>query len=71
MTPSELRRHCELDSAARQILEDGHRQLGLSARGWDRCLRLARTIADLAGQEQISAEHVAEAIDKRTPDRER
>ena len=65
MTPSELRRHCELDSAARQVLDDGHRQLRLSARGWDRCLRLARTIADLAGQERIGAEHVAEAIDKR------
>jgi magnesium chelatase family protein len=65
MTPGELQSHCELDRAGRATLEAGHRQLGLSARGWDRCLRLARTIADLAGQERISAEHVSEALDKR------
>jgi magnesium chelatase family protein len=65
MTPAELRRHCRLDPAPRRRLDDGHRQLGLSARGWDRCLRLARTIADLAGEERISVEHISEAIDKR------
>jgi magnesium chelatase family protein len=65
MTPSELRGHCELDREGRQTLEQGHRQLGLSARGWDRCLRLARTIADLAGEERISVDHVTEALDKR------
>jgi magnesium chelatase family protein len=65
MTPGEVRRHCELDPAGRATLERGHRQLGLSARGWDRCLRLARTIADLAGEERIAQVHVAEAIDKR------
>src|SRR5581483_4793749 len=54
MTPGEERRHCELDPQARQVLERGHRQLRLSARGWDRCLRLARTIADLAGAERIT-----------------
>ena len=51
--------------ASRQTLESGQRQLGLSARGWDRCLRLARTIADLAGEEPIGVEHVSEAIDRR------
>ena len=65
MTPSELRRHCRLDPAPRRTLDEGHRKLGLSARGWDRCLRLARTIADLSGEERISVEHVSEAIDKR------
>jgi magnesium chelatase family protein len=65
MTPSELRRHCPLEPAARETLERGHRRLGMSARGWDRCLRLARTIADLAGEERISVEHVSEAIQKR------
>jgi magnesium chelatase family protein len=65
MTPSELRSHCRLDTAARLTLDAGHRKLGLSARGWDRCLRLARTIADLAGEERIGVEHVSEAIDKR------
>jgi magnesium chelatase family protein len=65
MTPSELRSHCHLDHDARETLEQGQRQLGLSARGWDRCLRLSRTIADLAGEERITEQHVAEAIDKR------
>ena len=65
MTPSEVRRHCELEVSSRRLLENAHRQLGLSARGWDRCLRLARTIADLAGGERISDEHVLEAIEKR------
>ncbi len=65
MTPGELRRHCHLDPGPRSTLEEGHRKLALSARGWDRCLRLARTIADLAGEERISVEHVSEAIDKR------
>jgi magnesium chelatase family protein len=67
MTPSELRRHCPLDKAPLRVLEAGHRKLGLSARGWDRCLRLARTIADLAGDEGIREEHMAEALDKRRP----
>jgi magnesium chelatase family protein len=65
MTPSELRRHCPLDESSRQVLEAGQRRLGLSARGWDRCVRLARTIADLAGEERITAEHVSEAVDRR------
>jgi magnesium chelatase family protein len=65
MTPSELRRHCDLDRPSRVMLERGHRQLGLSARGWDRCLRLARTIADLAGEERIAEEHVSEALARR------
>lgn len=65
MTPGELRRHCRLGPAPRRTLDEGHRKLGLSARGWDRCLRLARTIADLSGEERISVEHVSEAINKR------
>ena len=65
MTPSELRRHCELDESSRRLLENSHRRLRLSARGWDRCLRLARTIADLAGEERIAERHVLEAVDKR------
>jgi magnesium chelatase family protein len=65
MTPAELHRHCRLDQASRQILESGQRQLGLSARGWDRCLRMARTIADLAGEEAIGVEHLSEALNRR------
>ena len=65
MTPSELRRYCELDRDCREVLEAGHRRLGLSARGWDRCVRLARTIADLAGEERIAPDHMTEAIERR------
>jgi magnesium chelatase family protein len=65
MTPSEQRRHCELDARSQRLLETAHRQLGLSARGWDRCVRLARTIADLAGEEAIAEGHVSEAIQRR------
>jgi magnesium chelatase family protein len=69
MTPAEVGRHCELDDEGRQMLEHAHRRLHLSARGWDRCLRLARTIADLAGETRIAPKHVGEAIDRRRRDR--
>jgi magnesium chelatase family protein len=65
MSPSELRRHCELDLPSRRQLEDAHRRLGLSARGWDRCVKLARTIADLAGDQRITEGHVLEGINLR------
>jgi magnesium chelatase family protein len=65
MTPAEVREHCELDLKGRGLLEQAHRQLGLSARGWDRCLRLARTIADLDGEARVSPEHVTEAVARR------
>jgi magnesium chelatase family protein len=65
MTPAELRQHCELDAECRSLLEQAHRQLGLSARGWDRCVRLARTIADLEGQARITPDHLTEAVERR------
>jgi magnesium chelatase family protein len=65
MTPAEVRRHCELDDEGRHMLEEAHRRFGLSARGWDRCLRLARTIADLADADRIAAVHVGEAVERR------
>jgi magnesium chelatase family protein len=65
MTPAEVRLHCGLDAESQRTLERAHRKLRLSARGWDRCVRLARTIADLAGESRISEDHVAEAIDRR------
>jgi magnesium chelatase family protein len=69
MTPAELRRHCELDEESQGLLQRAHRQLGLSARGWDRCVRLARTIADLGGDARIAPHHVTEAIaHRRRPD---
>ena len=65
MTPAELRRLCELDEDCQRLLREAHRRLGLSARGWDRCVRLARTIADLTGEERIAPQHVSEAIERR------
>ncbi|BDG02530.1 YifB family Mg chelatase-like AAA ATPase [Anaeromyxobacter oryzae] len=64
-----LRRFCAPDDAGRRLLADAVARLGLSARAHDKVLRVARTIADLAGAERVSAEHVAEAIQYRVLDR--
>jgi len=65
-----LRRLCRLDDAGERTLEMAVRRLSLSARAHDRILKVARTIADLAGQESVSAKHLAEAIQYRTLDRD-
>ncbi len=69
MTPEQTRRHCALDGAGERILREGHERLGLSGRGWDRVLRVARTIADLAGEEAISGDHLANALGLRRKQR--
>jgi magnesium chelatase family protein len=60
-----LRRHCELDAKGSRLLETAIRRLALSARGYDRVLKVARTIADLADADQIDATHLAEALQYR------
>lgn len=60
---------CQLDETSRKLLEGAIRKLGLSARASDRILKVARTIADLAGDEALKPTHVAEAIQYRTIDR--
>ena len=55
-------RHCRADPAGETLLKQAISRLGLSARAYHRVLKLARTIADLAGVEAIAASHVAEAI---------
>ncbi|PTM59070.1 YifB family Mg chelatase-like AAA ATPase [Desmospora activa] len=69
MPPAAIRRHCELTRESQQLLKQSFDTLGLSARAHNRILKLARTIADLAGEEQIQTAHVAEAIQYRTLDR--
>ncbi len=69
MTPRTLRRFCKLDTESEKQMENAITRLGLSARAYDRILRVSRTIADLEGEEKIQARHVAEAIQYRTLDR--
>ena len=69
MEASHIREFCQLDEACARLMENAFNTLGLSARGHDRILRLARTIADLADSEKILPMHVAEAIQLRTLDK--
>ncbi|MBW4633363.1 MAG: YifB family Mg chelatase-like AAA ATPase [Iphinoe sp. HA4291-MV1] len=69
MQSRHLQKWCKLDDSSRNILEGAIRKLGLSARASDRILKVARTIADLAGDDELKAHHVAEAIQYRTIDR--
>ncbi len=69
MTPRTLRRFCKLDSECEKQMENAITKLGLSARAYDRILRVSRTMADLEGVEKIQARHVSEAIQYRTLDR--
>ena len=66
MGVKEMRACCALDPESDKLMKDAFDALGLSARSYDRILRVARTIADLAGSESIAPEHVAEAIQYRS-----
>jgi magnesium chelatase family protein len=70
MGPKELKAFCELDEATKELLQNAMADLNLSARAYDRILKVARTIADLAGAETISSDHVSEAIQYRSLDRQ-
>ena len=65
MRVGEVRQFCKLDEAGDSLVRQAMSQLNLSARGYHRVLKLARTIADLAGSENIQSVHLAEALQYR------
>jgi len=66
MGPAQMRKYCELDEAGAELMKQAFEALGLTARSYDRILRVARTIADLEGSDNIAPHHLAEAIQYRT-----
>jgi magnesium chelatase family protein len=66
---TELKKHAPLNLAGRRLLERSAERLHLSARGFHRIIRVARTIADLASAEEITTEHLAEALQYRFVER--
>ena len=69
MSHSQIRKHCEINKEQGDLLQQAMEQLSLSARAYDRILKVARTIADLAGTEQLETPHLLEAIQYRSLDR--
>jgi magnesium chelatase family protein len=69
MGPRHVREHCALDAQGQQLMKLAIDRLGLSARAYDRILKVSRTIADLGGADRIQPEHVSEAIQYRALDR--
>jgi magnesium chelatase family protein len=69
MTTRAIKAHCKLDDESQELIRIAMTELNLSARAYDRILKVSRTVADLAGTESIATEHVSEAIQYRTFDR--
>ena len=69
MTSRQIRDFCRLNQSCMSLLTNSVQEMGLSARAHDRILRVARTIADLAGHQDIAEDHLSEAINYRALDR--
>ncbi|MBW7871511.1 MAG: magnesium chelatase, partial [Flavobacteriia bacterium] len=70
MGPAQLDEYCVTDEASNKLIKSAMDKLNLSARAYDRILRVARTIADLEGSEELKSHHIGEAIQYRSLDRE-
>jgi magnesium chelatase family protein len=66
----ELCKHAPIDAEGERVVREAMSKLGLSARAYDKVLRMARTIANLAGEENVSSTHLSEAIQYRRLDRQ-